>query len=196
MVNRLHPISLEAQQRALGRLARKTKRRKRFGPIPARIATFSGEHKHLDHGYAVTSHSAQGATADRVLIHAESTQSSALVNQRFAYVAGSRMREGLQVYTDDAQRLEGSFSRGFDKTAAVSDRTASNAHVAASRSDSTQSLETQHQNLEMQQQTLEHAAHSHNGTSDNVPDCQAFLGRDELVGAQSSTRPRPPQTRP
>ena len=28
-----------------------------------------GEHPHLDHGYAVTSHSSQGQTAERVLIH-------------------------------------------------------------------------------------------------------------------------------
>jgi ATP-dependent exoDNAse (exonuclease V) alpha subunit len=88
-----------------------------------RTATLSGEHKHLDHGYAVTSHSAQGATADRVLVHAESGQSSALVNQRFAYVAGSRMRDGLEVYTDDSRRLESSLDRQFDKTVAVDDRT-------------------------------------------------------------------------
>lgn len=84
-----------------------------------RTAAFSGEQKHLDHGYAVTSHSAQGATADRVIIHAESDQSAALVNQRFAYVAGSRMRDDIQVYTNDAQRLESALDRQFDKTTAV-----------------------------------------------------------------------------
>jgi ATP-dependent exoDNAse (exonuclease V) alpha subunit len=80
-----------------------------------RTATFSGEHKHLDHGYAVTSHSAQGTTADRVIVHAESSQSSALVNQRFAYVGGSRARDDLQVYTDDARRLASALDRPFDK---------------------------------------------------------------------------------
>src|SRR2546429_8690451 len=73
--------------------------------------------------YALKSHSAQGTTADRVVVHAEGDQSSALVNQRFAYVAGSRMREGLEVYTDDSHRLESSLSRRFDKSAAVSERT-------------------------------------------------------------------------
>jgi ATP-dependent exoDNAse (exonuclease V) alpha subunit len=29
------------------------------------------KHLHLDHGYAVTSHSSQGQTADRVLIHVD-----------------------------------------------------------------------------------------------------------------------------
>jgi conjugative relaxase-like TrwC/TraI family protein len=74
---------------------------------------------HIDHGYAVTSHSAQGATADKVMVHAESGQSAALVNERFAYVAGSRMRDGLDVYTDNSQRLTASLERQFDKTAAV-----------------------------------------------------------------------------
>lgn len=84
--------------------------------------TRPGERLHLDHGYAVTSHSAQGATADRVMVHAESGQSAALVNQRFAYVAGSRMREGLDVYTDNTQKLASSLHRKFDKIAALSDR--------------------------------------------------------------------------
>jgi conjugative relaxase-like TrwC/TraI family protein len=87
-----------------------------------RAATVAaGEPAHLDHGYAVTSHSAQGATADRVIVHAESGQSAALVNERFAYVAGSRMREGLDVYTDNSRQLTSSLERQFDKTA-VHDR--------------------------------------------------------------------------
>jgi len=88
-----------------------------------RTATVSaGKPAHIDHGYAVTSHSAQGATADKVMVHAESGQSAALVNERFAYVAGSRMRDGLDVYTDNSQRLTSSLERQFDKTAAVHDR--------------------------------------------------------------------------
>jgi ATP-dependent exoDNAse (exonuclease V) alpha subunit len=77
---------------------------------------------HVDHGYALTSHSAQGATADRVIVHAESGQSAALVNERFAYVAGSRMRDGLDVYTDNSQGLTTSLERQFDKSAAVRDK--------------------------------------------------------------------------
>src|SRR5581483_2464638 len=33
------------------------------------------EHPHLDHGYAVTSHSSQGQTADRVLVHVDTEKS-------------------------------------------------------------------------------------------------------------------------
>jgi conjugative relaxase-like TrwC/TraI family protein len=88
----------------------------------------AGEPAHIDHGYAVTSHSAQGATADSVIVHAESGQSAALVNERFAYVAGSRMREGLDVYTDNSQQLTTSLERQFDKTTAVHDRGAAPHH--------------------------------------------------------------------
>ncbi|HEY3159833.1 MAG TPA: AAA family ATPase [Vicinamibacterales bacterium] len=47
-----------------------------------------GERRHLDHGYAVTSHSSQGQTAGRVLVYVETERASEkLVNQRLAYVA-------------------------------------------------------------------------------------------------------------
>ena len=43
------------------------------------------EHPHLDCGYAVTSHSSQGATADRVLVHVDTEQAhDQLVNSRVA----------------------------------------------------------------------------------------------------------------
>ena len=41
------------------------------------------------------------------------------MNERFAYVAGSRMRDGLDVYTDNSQRLTSSLERQFDKTSAL-----------------------------------------------------------------------------
>jgi hypothetical protein len=50
------------------------------------------EHPHLDYGYAVTSHSSQGQTADRVLIHVDTEKSELLVNNRFAYVSVSRVQ--------------------------------------------------------------------------------------------------------
>ena len=48
------------------------------------------EHPHLDHGYAVTSHSSQGQTAERVLIHVDTELGEQLVNSRMAYVSVSR----------------------------------------------------------------------------------------------------------
>ncbi len=60
------------------------------------------ENPHLDYGYAVTSHSSQGATADRVLVHVDTEQAGEkLVNRRLAYVAVSRGRYDAQIYTND-----------------------------------------------------------------------------------------------
>ena len=48
-------------------------------------------HPHLDHGYAVTSYSSQGQTADRVLIHVDTELGAKdLLNNRMAYVSVSR----------------------------------------------------------------------------------------------------------
>jgi len=59
-------------------------------------------HPHLDYGYAVTSHSGQGQTADRVLVHIDLDRAGeVLVNQRLAYVALSRGRDDAQIYTND-----------------------------------------------------------------------------------------------
>jgi ATP-dependent exoDNAse (exonuclease V) alpha subunit len=69
------------------------------------------EHPHLDHGYAVTSHSSQGQTAERVLIHVDTDQSELLVNNRFAYVSVSRAQHDAQIYTNDGSKLSRSLSR-------------------------------------------------------------------------------------
>jgi ATP-dependent exoDNAse (exonuclease V) alpha subunit len=64
------------------------------------------EHPHLDHGYAVTSHSSQGQTAERVLIHVDTELAAkALLNSRMAYVAVSRGAEDAQLYTNDRAKL-------------------------------------------------------------------------------------------
>jgi conjugative relaxase-like TrwC/TraI family protein len=69
------------------------------------------KHPHLDHGYAVTSHSSQGQTADRVLIHVDTDKSELLVNDRFAYVSVSRGQYDAQIYTNDAGKLGRTLSR-------------------------------------------------------------------------------------
>jgi len=75
--------------------------------------------RHLDYGYAVTSFSSQGLTARRVLIHADTTQSRQLVNERYAYVAVSRGSHDARVYTDNAHRLHHVLSRAQSKTVAL-----------------------------------------------------------------------------
>lgn len=63
-------------------------------------------HPHLDHGYAVTSHSSQGQTADRVLIHVDTELAAKdLLNNRMAYVAVSRGAYDAQLFTNDRENL-------------------------------------------------------------------------------------------
>lgn len=69
------------------------------------------DHPHLDHGYAVTSHSSQGQTADRVLIHVDTEKGKKLINRRLAYVSVSRGRYDAQIYTNDKSELAHRLSR-------------------------------------------------------------------------------------
>ena len=64
------------------------------------------EHPHLDHGYAVTSHSSQGQTAERVLIHVDTELAAKdLLNSRMAYVAVSRGAHDAQLFTNDREKM-------------------------------------------------------------------------------------------
>jgi hypothetical protein len=61
---------------------------------------------HLDHGYAVTSHSSQGQTAERVLVHVDTELGAKdLLNNRMAYVAVSRGAQDAQIFTNDREKL-------------------------------------------------------------------------------------------
>ena len=63
-------------------------------------------HPHLDHGYAVTSYSSQGQTADRVLIHVDTELAAKdLLNSRMAYVSVSRGQWDAQIFTNDRKKL-------------------------------------------------------------------------------------------
>jgi ATP-dependent exoDNAse (exonuclease V) alpha subunit len=64
------------------------------------------KHPHLDHGYAMTSHSSQGQTADRVLIQLDTELSAKdLLNSRMAYVSVSRGAHDAQLFTNDHEKL-------------------------------------------------------------------------------------------
>jgi ATP-dependent exoDNAse (exonuclease V) alpha subunit len=78
------------------------------------------QHPHLDYGYAVTSHSSQGQTADRVFIHVDSEQAhGAFLNSRMAYVSVSRAQFDAQIYTNDAESLGQLLSRDVTKSTAI-----------------------------------------------------------------------------
>jgi conjugative relaxase-like TrwC/TraI family protein len=78
------------------------------------------ENPHLDYGYAMTSHSSQGQTADRVLIHVDTEQAGEkLVNRRLAYVALSRGRFDAQIYTNHRTDLAQGLERDVSHRAAI-----------------------------------------------------------------------------
>jgi ATP-dependent exoDNAse (exonuclease V) alpha subunit len=54
------------------------------------------EMRHFDHGYAVTSHSSQGLTSERVLVNLDTQVHPELINGRFAYVSVSRASQDAQ----------------------------------------------------------------------------------------------------
>ncbi len=90
------------------------------GPA-ARIVSFDASAmRHIDHGYAMTSHSSQGITAERVLVNMDTKAPSELLNPRFAYVAVSRASLDTQIYTNDAMSLPQRISLETTKSSATS----------------------------------------------------------------------------
>jgi conjugative relaxase-like TrwC/TraI family protein len=79
--------------------------------IPSDYRTFT-------HGYAVTSHAAQGKTVDEVLLVA-SSRSLPAINQEQFYVSISRGRERCQVFTDDTELLRLHVTHSSARLAAV-----------------------------------------------------------------------------
>ena len=78
------------------------------------------KHPHLDQGYAMTSHSSQGQTADRVLIHVDTELGAKdLLNSRMAYVSVSRGRYDAQIYTNNAATLGQELSRDVSHSPAI-----------------------------------------------------------------------------
>ena len=79
----------------------------------------ASEHRHFDHGYAVTSHSSQGLTAERVLVHADTSVHPDLLNSRFAYVSISRASHQATLFTDDMAKLAPQLGSDVSKTSAL-----------------------------------------------------------------------------
>jgi conjugative relaxase-like TrwC/TraI family protein len=77
------------------------------------------EHRHFDHGYAVTSHSSQGLTAERVLVHADTNVHPDLLNSRFGYVSISRASHSATLFTDDMAKLGPQLGADVSKTSAL-----------------------------------------------------------------------------
>jgi len=73
---------------------------------------------HLAHGYVVTSHASQGVTVDKVFVGV-SSESFPATYQRTAYVALTRGREQVQIYTDDRNELLSAISRSDEPLSAT-----------------------------------------------------------------------------
>jgi ATP-dependent exoDNAse (exonuclease V) alpha subunit len=92
----------------------------------------SNRQLHLDYGDAVTSHSSQGQTADRVLIHVDTELGAKdLLNSRMAYVAVSRAAHDAQIFTNDAGKLSHALRRDVSHTHAIQQAPISHAIVPA-----------------------------------------------------------------
>jgi ATP-dependent exoDNAse (exonuclease V) alpha subunit len=79
----------------------------------------ANNHRHFDHGYAVTSHSAQGLTAERVLVHADTSVHPDLLNSRFAYVSIYRASHEATLFTDDMAKLGPQLGAEVSKASAL-----------------------------------------------------------------------------
>ena len=75
--------------------------------------------KHIDYGYASTSHSSQGATVDRVIVNIDTLRSAELVNRKQFYVSISRARHAATIYTDDRSALQHAVDRTREKSIAL-----------------------------------------------------------------------------
>ena len=75
--------------------------------------------RHLDYGYASTSHSSIGATVDRVVVSVDTSSWPMLVNRKQFYVSISRGRHQLTLYTDSRAQLPGALRRTQEKSIAL-----------------------------------------------------------------------------
>ncbi len=89
------------------------------GDKPREITFDSAQMRHIDHGYAVTSHSSQGLTTGRVLVNMDTTTHAELINTRFAYVSISRASQDARIYTNDAAQLGDRLATNVSKSSAV-----------------------------------------------------------------------------
>ena len=76
------------------------------------------DYRTFTYGYAITSHAAQGKTADQVVLLA-STRSLPAVGQEQFYVSISRGRESCSILTDDLERLRIHAGRSGSRVSAV-----------------------------------------------------------------------------
>ena len=91
----------------------------------------SNKHPHLDYGYAMTSHSSQGQTAGRVLIHVDTELAAKdLLNNRMAYVSVSRGALDARIFTNDRERLPIALGHDISKQTAQGPQNGTDQRIA------------------------------------------------------------------
>ena len=98
--------------------------------------------RHFDHGYAVTSHSSQGVTAERVLVNMDTRSHPELINTRFAYVSVSRASQDAHIYTNDAAALGARLSHDASKSSAIDFRQQNGTHTTDATTQQTRKEKT------------------------------------------------------
>jgi ATP-dependent exoDNAse (exonuclease V) alpha subunit len=83
------------------------------------IAAANSRLRHIDYGYASTSHASQGATVDRVIVNIDTQRSTRLVNRRQFYVSLSRARHDARIYTENTEALTRAVGREQLKSTAL-----------------------------------------------------------------------------
>jgi len=83
------------------------------------LSAASARLRHIDNGYASTSHSAQGATVDQVIVDINTQLSPELVNRKQFYVSISRARSGITIFTGDRPQLRHAVNRSREKSLAL-----------------------------------------------------------------------------
>ena len=127
-----------------------------------RILTFdSSQMRHFDHGYAVTSHSSQGLTTDRVLVNMDTTTHPELINTRFAYVSVSRASQDARIYTNDVSTLAERLSTEVSKASAIEVSNPRNGVQSQQPTPKEQTMtNTKEQTQEEQRRQFQHEAQS------------------------------------
>ena len=135
----------------------------------ARTLTFDvSQMRHFDHGYAVTSHSSQGLTTDRVLVNMDTSAHPELINTRFAYVSVSRASEDARIYTNDATTLAERLSTDISKASAVEVARPNSETQVHQPQPKEQSVDNaKEQTLEEQRRQLQHD--TQNQATDKIP---------------------------
>ena len=97
------------------------------------------QYNYIDRGYAVTDYKSQGQTAKDVIYHADTTKG---VNYNQAYVAVTRGKEDLQVYTDSKANLQEQMKLEQAKTSTLDYKTNEIEQTISSRDEQTISDKT------------------------------------------------------